>query len=1134
MTASNERGEGPRSGEAKATPMRKPMMPLNLTATGGEAEASLTWSPPASDGGSSITNYTVFRGTSSGNKTSLIKLGNVLEYTDAPLVNGQTYHYGVVAENAAGEGPMSGDAMAKPFTIPSAPSGLTAAISDRRVILNWTPPAWDGGSPVTNYSVYRGATSGSETLIATVGNTLTFTDGGLNNGVRYYYEVSARNVRGAGPRSNETSAIPAAVPGAPTTLAATPGGGQLVLTWSPPTDSGGFPILNYSIYRGTGSHGEMFLIKIGNVQAFTDTGLTNGRPHYYVVSASNMLGEGARSEEVAATPATTPSAPLNLRALAGNGQVTLSWALPMTDGGAAITNYTVHRGETSGSEVPIGSVGIAYAFNDTALRNEQRYYYRVSARNAMGEGNLSGEADAMPTGTPSAPLNIQATAGYRQITLSWTAPASDGGSVIEGYRIYRGNSSGGESLLNIVGNVTTYVDWGLVRGQQYYYEITARNARGEGPPSVEINGTPIGKPGPPIGLTATAGNAQVTLAWSPPSDDGGSAVMNYRIYRSFSSLGETLLTTLGNVTGYSDAGLGNGRTYFYTVSAVNVVGEGPPSSETFAALPTTPSEPLYLSAVAGDGHVALTWNHPLTDGGSVVTNHTVYRGTTSNGETALAIIGNESTFTDSGLINGRRYYYRVSASNAIGEGTLSVEASATPVATPSAPLSLQATAGNRRVTLAWSAPTASGGSPITGYRIFRGTSSGGEVQVDVVGNVTVHLDYGLASGQTYFYKISAKNNVGEGPQSAEASATPFALPGPPIGLGAAAGSGHVALSWSPPADIGGSPITNYKVYRSASSGGEVLAATVGNVTGYSDTNVESGKTYYYKVSAVNVAGEGPQSSEISATPGGLSLPSAPRNLLAIPGNAKARLTWDPPASNGGSAVARYVIYRGTMSGGETNLTMIGGVLEYQDTGLTNGVTYFYQVSAVNAVGEGPRSLEVSAAPRVILPECFIWNPVNGSTVSGTYTVAGTSATRDLDRQIQTVEVSIDGGPWNPVTGLQPWRFDWDTSKVSDGRHTISARSYDGTDYSAATTVEVIVNNEAAQTQTESTIFKEPLFWASLVALMAAAMIIILFLLDRRYRKKEEERRAQEAQKTVEETLNELLSGEVEDEKSRST
>src|SRR5205823_998074 len=99
----------------------------------------------------------------------------------------------------------------------------------------------------------------------------------------------------------------------------------------------------------------------------------------------------------------------------------------------------------------------------------------------------------------------------------------------------------------------------------------------------------------------------------------------------------------------------------------------------------------------------------------------------------------------------------------------------------------------------------------------------------------------------------------------------------------------------------------------------------------------------------------------TATPQGTGLPSAPQSLTARPANGKGvQLTWSPPASNGGSPITGYNIYRSTSAGVETFLTSVGNVTSFKDTSTTRGQTYYYTVKAVNGVGEGPASIEASA------------------------------------------------------------------------------------------------------------------------------------------------------------------------------
>src|SRR5437660_1780729 len=398
-----------------------------------------------------------------------------------------------------------------------------------------------------------------------------------------------------------------------------------------------------------------------------------------------------------------------------------------------------------------------------------------------------------PNSPPSAPQNLAATGGNAQVTLTWQAPASDGGSPIANYKIYRGVAPGSEALLTTVGNVLTYTDSAVTNGVTYYYQVSAVNSPGEGAKSNEASATPNAPPPPPTppsapqNLAATAGNAQVGLAWQAPSSNGGSPITNYRIYPGTSSNGETLLATIGNVLTYTDTSVTNGVTFYYQVSTVPGTAASPPSSEASATPsaapppPSPPSAPQNLAATGGNAQVGLTWQAPASNGDSPITNYKIYRGTASGGETLVATIGNQLSYSDGGLTNGVTEYYQVSAVNAAGEGPRSNEASATPTAPatpPGAPQGLSATAGDATVTLTWSAPSSNGGSPITNYRIYRGTSSNGETLLATIGNVLTYTDTAVTNGVTYYYQVSAVNGAGEGPRSNEASATPSPPPPP--------------------------------------------------------------------------------------------------------------------------------------------------------------------------------------------------------------------------------------------------------------------------------------------------------------------------------------------------------------------
>ncbi|TET90303.1 MAG: hypothetical protein E3J35_07325 [Methanomassiliicoccales archaeon] len=183
---------------------------------------------------------------------------------------------------------------------------------------------------------------------------------------------------------------------------------------------------------------------------------------------------------------------------------------------------------------------------------------------------------------PSAPLNLSATAGDRQVFLTWNTPSFDGGLPITNYRIYRGITSGGEIFLTEIGNVLTHPDTGLTNGQMYCYRVSAVNAIGEGPLSNEACATPTTTPGAPTILQADlSGNnlENVTIRWTLSADDGTgqNSVVSYAILRNVTyDANGTLYAFVGSVpkgtNEYTDnlSGEGDSNNYFYQVCALDI------------------------------------------------------------------------------------------------------------------------------------------------------------------------------------------------------------------------------------------------------------------------------------------------------------------------------------------------------------------------------------------------------------------------------------------------------------------------------------------------------------------------------------------------------------------------------------
>jgi subtilase family serine protease len=292
--------------------------------------------------------------------------------------------------------------------------------------------------------------------------------------------------------------------------------------------------------------------------------------------------------------------------------------------------------------------------------------------------------------------------------------------------------------------------------------------------------TPATVPGTPTLNSATGGNGSVALNWSAPSSNGGSSITGYDVYDS-STLSTILSGTPAFVTGTSTTvnDLTNNTPYYFEIEAVNAVGKSQPSND-LSATPVANSvlgAPTLNSVTAGNGSVALGWSAPSSNGGSSITGYDVYDSSSASTvllSTPTLVTGTSDTV--SGLTNGTPYYFEVEAVNGTGNSLPSNELIATPVASavPGAPTLNSAQPGRRQITLSYSAPSSNGGSPITGYYIYIGTSLGG-VSTSPINTTPVNYSRvtvtGLSRGTTYYFIVRAANKNGAGAASNELSAT---------------------------------------------------------------------------------------------------------------------------------------------------------------------------------------------------------------------------------------------------------------------------------------------------------------------------------------------------------------------------
>ena len=280
-----------------------------------------------------------------------------------------------------------------------------------------------------------------------------------------------------------------------------------------------------------------------------------------------------------------------------------------------------------------------------------------------------------------------------------------------------------------------------------------------------------------------------------------------------------------------------------------------------------------------------------------------------------------------------------------------------------APTAVTATAGNAQATVAFTAPTNNGGAPITQFRIQVRTGTTVVQTVDVPATPTTAVVTGLTNGTAYNFRVRAITSFGLGVLSAPSNTvtpvTVAAAPGTPV---ATAGNAAASLTWTAPADTGGSPITGYRIQ--VRTGTTVVRTDILTTPATSATvaGLTNGTAYNFRVRAVTAVGLGALSAQ-SNTVTPATVPGAPVIGTAVTGPAGGALTatanWAAPAANGGSAITGYRVFA-------LRLDAAGNVLATTQSAVqpaaarTLSMTlvagnYRFQVTAINAQGQSPRS-----------------------------------------------------------------------------------------------------------------------------------------------------------------------------------
>ena len=486
-------------------------------------------------------------------------------------------------------------------------------------------------------------------------------------------------------------------------------------------------------------------------------------------------------------------APETVTVVPGDGTLAVTWSPPE---GLTAANVGFYRVQWRGP-------GQAYSDSerwDTAeepryliegLTNGAAYTVRVAAGVAGYGFGQWGEAamPGVPSRVPGVPETVTVVPGDEKLTVRWQAPGDSGGSPVTAYRV---EHDGGGPAVEVAG--LSHVIDGLTNGARYRVQVAAVNPVGQGD-WAEIEGTPVGPPDAPRLVKAERADRSAVVEWEAPDDDGGSVVTGYKVQwrtdrQTFnqSSRQATVAPRADDDLRREITGLTNGMEYFVRVLAVNARGDGEGSMEVPFTPATSPGPPRSVVAVRGDGSVTVTWEEPTDTGGSPVTGYRVqWRAESelyhsSRQATVTPGAGDDLRHEMTGLTNGTEYFVRVLAVNAVDDGEASDGEPFTPATTPGAPQGVVAERGDRSMLVTWAAAD-DGGSPVTAYRVqwrpgdsnFADSDPKATVRDDAQSRRIPRLD----NGTEYFVQVMAINDVGDGPWSSPASATPASVAGPP-------------------------------------------------------------------------------------------------------------------------------------------------------------------------------------------------------------------------------------------------------------------------------------------------------------------------------------------------------------------
>ena len=911
-----------------------------------------------------------------GGWTTATAGADATSFTIGSLTAGRTYRVRIMATLSSANSVYSNVISGTTTAITQPVLNALSVLSTSAIDLSWGDVDGEGG-----YKVERKTGAGSYAQVGAnlAADTVVFHDTGLNAGTTYYYRVSVLNSVGT---SNEQSAI--TLPAAPT-LAVLTGvtTSQISLSWGSVTGNAG-----YRVERSTdNATWQQVATPAQGATGYTDTGLLSGMLYYYRVKTVNASGDSAASGvQSATTKLQTPV--ISSATAASNTQITLIWTDPNGTGNGNETGFTIEYAAcTNSTPATCSDVNAAYwagwssttASADSttttigSLIGGRTYRFRVTATLTGANSGTSTVLGATTTAFVQPVLAAPAVLSTTAIDLSWNDVAGN-----TGYKVERKTGAGSFSQVgsNLAAGTVIYHDTGLTAGTTYTYRVSILNSvsgTSNEQAAITLSAAPS--------LNALSGitPSQIDLSWATVTGNAG-----YKIERSTDNATWTQVATPAQgATAYPDTGVVSGTTYYYRMRTTNASGDS--AYSTTQSGTTKLQTPVLSSATAASNtQITLVWTDPNGTGNGNETGVTIEYAACTNstpatcsdvnaaywaGWSSTTASADSTTTTIGSLIGGRTYRFRVTATLAGANSGTSTVLGATTTAFVQPVLAAPTVLSTTAIDLSWNDVAGN-----TGYKVERKTGAGSFSQVgsDLAAGTVVYHDTGLTAGTTYTYRVSILNSV-SGSSNEQSAITLSAAPA----LNALSGitPSQIDLSW---ASVTGN--AGYKIERSTDNATWTQVATPAQgATGYSDTGVVSGTTYYYRMRTTNASGD----SAYSTTRSGTTKLVAPTLSSATAASiSQIALVWtDPNGTGSGNETGVTIEYAGCTNstpatcsdvnaaywGAWSSTTAAANSTTTTISGLTAGRTYRFRVTANLAGADSAASNVLAGTTTAITP-----------------------------------------------------------------------------------------------------------------------------------------------------------------------